>query len=38
MRLKDVAKWLVSLMSRDQPRDSVDGAAQVPVMTFSPRF
>lgn len=38
MKLKTVAKWIVSLMSCDQPRREVDGSAHVPVMTFSPRL
>jgi hypothetical protein len=38
MKLKTVAKWIVSLMSCDQPRHEPDGSTHVPVMTFSPRF
>ena len=38
MKLKNVARWIVFLVSWDPPQDDVDGAAQVPVMTFSPRW
>lgn len=38
MKLKDVARWIVSLVSSHPPGDDADGSAQVPVLTFSPRY
>ena len=38
MKLKAVAKWIVTLVSREPADHEFDGSTHVPVMTFSPRF